>query len=438
MAAFGRRHGLASKNGHSHARKSIFVWSFLIGIFALFFLAYRHVDIKKFIIHTYGVHSLKNTFLQESDVDTVVETQKYVESPVALQKSISEDVDENKETTAGDTTESETQDDASTSAGEQSDQDTAASMEHMSWLLWNKSMNHEFVERCKPRDFVMKAPEINGMHGLLHVFTSESERSMVRNDIQRADTAVTIDGVPCTTKEGPVCCKNTFWFRFGSTDVHVFDQVIHQHFLKLLYPFSQDRFAGEIRYILDAGGNCGLSTYILKALFPKAKIISLEPDPENFKILSKNTQDLQDVHKLNAGLWNETTKIKLTGNHGDWGRVFRKVPDSDKDGMLAYSVQDLLEKFEIPRFDIIKMDIEGSESVVLSPESDTPWLQNVKILFMEIHDFFAEYFGLSSKDKDVTRIVQDATSKHPELLMFSDNEHTIYVQRQFVEQVLDM
>lgn len=305
--------------------------------------------------------------------------------------------------------------------------------ERTSGLLWNVTFDHRFFRHCKPSHFVMDPLEIADVHGLVWTFTSEAERH--RGNNERPYAAVTVDGVPCATNPNTACCKNKFWLRFGSTDVNVFDQVINQHFLKLLYPFSESQVASDVKFILDAGANCGISTYILKALFPTAMIVSLEPDAENFKMLTRNTEQLDNVHILNGGLWNETTKIKLSGNHGDWGRVFKKVPDSDKDGMLAYSIRDLLKKFDIPNFDMIKMDIEGSEAVVLASDSDISWLGSTNVLFMEVHDFFAGYFGLG-EGKEVTNIVHNAISKTAGFVEFSDNEHTLFIQEAFLQRTI--
>lgn len=449
MAVLIRRHGLGSKNGNLNTKRRNCTWAYLVGIIFGFALVYRYTGIENFVTSTYGRRMQGNSpdiTVAISNVDThgrgdiPLKTATHANDMINKDDKKVESI-ENSSSAVKITADTEETSDPPADVNKVDPSLTSTvhtEHEYMAWLLWNKSMSHEFVESCKPNSFAMDSPEINDISGLLQVFTSESERSLARNNIQRVDTSVSIDGVPCTKKNDHVCCKNTFWFRFGSTDVHVFNQVIQQHYLKLLYPFAQGNLAGEMQYILDAGGNCGLSTYIIKALFPKAMVVTLEPDPENFKILGKNTKHLENVHRINAGLWNETTKIKLTGNHGDWGRIFKKVPNSDEDGMLAYSVQDLLKKFDIPRFDLIKMDIEGSESVVLSSHSDISWLQNVKVLFMEIHDFFAEYFGLSSKNNDVTQIVRNATSKHPDLVMFADNEHTVYIQRKIADQILAM
>jgi FkbM family methyltransferase len=227
---------------------------------------------------------------------------------------------------------------------------------------------------------------------------------------------------PCGRKGA---AKSTVFLRMPATDIDVYFQVFKQHFLKMLYPLVDSDT--KIEYILDGGANCGMTTLILASLFPSSVIVSVEPDPQNFAILKKNTEHLSNVRLVQAGLWDETGKIALKGNHGQWGRVFKRVDDDDEDGMQAFSISDVMQKYDIPRFDLVKMDIEGSEAVVLGGHGDVSWLEDVKVFFAEVHDMFAGYFGLSKERQDVTEIVERVVSKrmHSTVRMM-DNEHTLY------------
>ena len=175
---------------------------------------------------------------------------------------------------------------------------------------------------------------------------------------------------------------------------------------------------------------------LLASLFPSATIVSVEPDPNNFAVLQKNTAHLPNVKLVQAGLWDVTGKIALKGNHGQWGRVFKRVEDSDPSGMQAFSVSHILKQFGIPRFDLVKMDIEGSEAVVLGGHGDVSWLEDVQVFFAEVHDMFAGYFGLSEERQEVTEIVERIVSermKGPVRVM--DNEHSLYFAGSVVAQI---
>jgi len=90
-------------------------------------------------------------------------------------------------------------------------------------------------------------------------------------------------------------------------------------------------------------------------------------------------------------------------------------------------------RFEIDRFDVVKMDIEGSEAVVLGPDANISWVDDTLVLLAEIHDFFADYFGLSEHRKDVSTRVDKSLAG---LVKLSDNEHTIYMKESLLDKIL--
>lgn len=301
--------------------------------------------------------------------------------------------------------------------------------ETLSALLIEKGSEHEFITDCSGLRSFKFLDTVRGTNvtDLVSMLTSNDEN---RKPIA---TRVEVGGVPCAGED--VCCVKKFWFRFGSTDVEVFKQILQDHYLKILYPFSShEKVRGSIKNILDAGANAGFSTYMLRMLFPDATIVSVEPDPINFKVLERNTKDLGNIHLVQGGLWNESANITLVGNHGDWGRVFQKV---DEGGTRAFSMADLQEEYGIESFDLVKMDIEGAESIVLGPEADTSWLNNTKVLFIEIHDFFGGYFGVSEHGETSRRVDSALMATSDSVVKLSDNEHTVYLTKSLLEYTLD-
>ena len=49
--------------------------------------------------------------------------------------------------------------------------------------------------------------------------------------------------------------------------------------------------------------------------------------------------------------------------------------------------------FGIAAFDFVKIDVEGAEGVIFG--SSLEWVGRVSAVMMEVHDFFAGYFGLA-------------------------------------------
>ena len=84
--------------------------------------------------------------------------------------------------------------------------------------------------------------------------------------------------------------------RNGTSDHSVFLQI----FLKEEYFYSYDK---NIHTIVDAGANAGYATIYFASLFPNAEIIAIEPELENFKLLTKNTKRMAQVKTFMGALW---------------------------------------------------------------------------------------------------------------------------------------
>lgn len=238
--------------------------------------------------------------------------------------------------------------------------------------------------------------------------------------------------LPCrkgSLTSGPHCCARNLHFRRGTTDFDVWRQIFQCHYLRYVYALFEDD--DPPKYILDAGANVGMSTLLFKSLWPDATVVSLEPDPSNFDMLKRNTAGLPKVHPMNVGLWGRTANITQTGFHGNWGRVFKEAEPGES-GMPAFSVQDLAKKAGVPAFDFVKIDIEGAEGMVFMPEADTRWIQQARLVSLEIHDYFHNYFGLGPLDIS-TRI--DAAFNSSGYTIVSDNEHVYFVSPQLQQRL---
>jgi FkbM family methyltransferase len=216
--------------------------------------------------------------------------------------------------------------------------------------------------------------------------------------------------------------------RPGTTDVKVYQQIYIWHYMRYLYTLAE---FFKPKYILDAGANVGFSTSIFKVLWPEAIIVSVEPDPSNFAALQRNTAILDGVHVINAGLWGKKARIGQAGQHGEWGKVFKEKRWYQRGGMQAYGVNDLAKMFDIPAFDMVKIDIEGAEGMVFAPDADVSWVKHTTMLSLEVHDYFASYFGL----KEVSTRIDAVMRRHPEFTIVSDNEHVMYLSRQVMNEL---
>lgn len=169
------------------------------------------------------------------------------------------------------------------------------------------------------------------------------------------------------------------FLRSSTTDISVFNQMFICRDYDINIPFAP-------KNILDAGANIGLSSLFFSRKFPLSKIVSVEPDRDNFELLVINTKKEGNIISLNNALWNEKCFLKITDdNYNKDAITVSKSNNENHFGICAYSVEDILEINGISEFDIVKMDIEGSEATVFS--SNTSWLKNVRVLIIELHDW---------------------------------------------------
>ncbi len=145
----------------------------------------------------------------------------------------------------------------------------------------------------------------------------------------------------------------------------------------------------DAKFVIDAGANIGYTAVVFTNWWPNCKIISIEPDNENYNLTLKNTANYSNITVLNGGLWNKEVDLKIEAGQED-GFVVREVT-SNKNQILAenltkgISIDHLIEKYRMPEIDFLKMNIEGSEKEIFS-ENYKNWLPKTKAMLIELHD----------------------------------------------------
>lgn len=166
--------------------------------------------------------------------------------------------------------------------------------------------------------------------------------------------------------------------RRNSSDLIVFEQVF-------FYKEYNLPLASQPTVIIDAGANIGLFTVKMKMQYPDAKIICIEPDPENFALLKKNVKDYDDVFCENRGLWYKDTKLKVSDKFGKGKWAVSVEEDNDNGNIDAISLNTLLKKYSLDHIDVLKLDIETSEKYLFTHNFEE-WLPKVKTIVIEFHD----------------------------------------------------
>jgi len=174
--------------------------------------------------------------------------------------------------------------------------------------------------------------------------------------------------------------QSTIHLRSNSSDVIAFEHIFLQNQYKIQFDFKP-------RYILDLGANIGLASIYFKNRFPNAGIFAVEPDADNFEILQKNTQPYKNIHCLQCGIWNKPARLKIidTGE-GAWSYVTRETDALNENATIeGKSIDAIMQEYNIPQIDILKIDIEGAEKEIFETGFDK-WLPKVRCIVIELHD----------------------------------------------------
>jgi FkbM family methyltransferase len=172
--------------------------------------------------------------------------------------------------------------------------------------------------------------------------------------------------------------------RSGTSDMRCFEKIFLAEDYRTPFPV-------EAKVIVDAGANVGMATLYYSYAYPNARIIAIEPESSNFKMLVRNCGNLPNVTLVEAALWHEERNLVL-GNPdaAKWAfTVTDSAPASNGEPpkVAAVTIPGILKKYGVERIDILKLDIEGAELELFRNGSDA-WLGSVGQIAIELHDRF--------------------------------------------------
>ncbi len=202
--------------------------------------------------------------------------------------------------------------------------------------------------------------------------------------------------------------QNSGFIKLKNFDVYYGDIDLLVHLYKEVFISNTYSFNSETDnpIIIDAGANIGMATLFFKKLYPKSVIKCFEPDSQNFSYLQKNvsTNNLENVELYNVALSDRKGTMSMyiqtdiTG--GDIGA------STLEDLRYFYHKPDNVKKVDVPccelnpliseRVELLKMDIEGAESVVF---------ENIQERIAKVENIIMEYHYLQSKNS-LAKILQ--------------------------------
>jgi FkbM family methyltransferase len=189
--------------------------------------------------------------------------------------------------------------------------------------------------------------------------------------------------------------SHSVWLRPSPSDIYTFFQVfIEDQFevasfkqgQRLTDAINKEKI-GNTPLIIDCGAHIGLGSIWFATRFPRSVIYSIEPDPDNFRALVKNTTKYPNITPINAAIWDTHARLHLTNiDAPGWARQVE--PYESKlaiDATRAVTIDEIIQQADEDRATIVKVDIEGGEASLF--RSNTSWLDRTDLLIIELHDW---------------------------------------------------
>jgi FkbM family methyltransferase len=206
--------------------------------------------------------------------------------------------------------------------------------------------------------------------------------------------------------------------RKSTTDIHVFKQVC------VFNQYNIKGQLGNVETVVDLGANIGLSALYFKSKYPNATVIAVEAEKNNYDVMLKNVTGLPEVHCLHNAIWSSSKSLNIhQTSYGEYGFVVNDEKEDEFESVKAITMDDLIEKYQLKKIDILKIDIEGSEKELFSGNY-AAWLPLVRCIVIELHDWFkpgcasaffkaiSQYeYSMSFKGENITIIFEDREQK---------------------------
>ena len=176
-------------------------------------------------------------------------------------------------------------------------------------------------------------------------------------------------------------------YQLNQDAVLIFEAIFLHREYAAWFPFY------EKATIIDIGAHYGyFALFAAMNLDLNSQILSFEPSPENFAILSQNIDSnrFPQIQSHQLAIASHTGKADLYGgksfNHSliGEGKAISSVP--------TLSLEDLFVKYDLAHVDFLKLDCEGGEYEILL-NCPASVLQLCTIISMEFHDLRTKGFA---------------------------------------------
>jgi FkbM family methyltransferase len=172
-------------------------------------------------------------------------------------------------------------------------------------------------------------------------------------------------------------------------DILYFDRAALRYLYREIFvrQYYYFRTENDSPLIFDCGANIGMATLYFKWLYPRARIESFEPDPMTFAVLERNIAHnrLAGVTAHNCALWSGNGEIEFLVDEARPGSLLMSAVPSRHGGQAIRVPSQKLSNFVAEPIDFLKLDVEGSESCILSDLISSKEIRRVRQMVIEYH-----------------------------------------------------
>lgn len=211
--------------------------------------------------------------------------------------------------------------------------------------------------------------------------------------------------------------------RRRDSDYYTILQTFSRHEYLIIEPIQERIFKryrqildeGNVPIVIDAGANIGTAAIWFQSIYPKARILAVEPDPGNVKILEKNVSAYPLITILTAAVGSRLGFVSLVDNEQSWAIRTERA----ESGCRVVTIGQAIKTVPNGVLLLAKIDIEGFEKDLFAENLE--WINQVFAVFIEPHDWLFP-------GKQISCNFQRALGKGDFELFLNGGENLLYVR----------
>lgn len=144
--------------------------------------------------------------------------------------------------------------------------------------------------------------------------------------------------------------------------------------------------------IVDVGAHVGTFSVHCARLWPSATILAIEPHPESFALLAENVRPYANVVPIQAAITDRSGQAILCEAQLSVAHRVAEISeqiDGHAPGLgievTSLSILDVIQRHQLTRIDLLKLDCEGAEYLILEQLHDSGFLPQVGWIRGEWH-----------------------------------------------------